>query len=374
MFLLLFIGCKSTTKNEMETILFPQPSTAPLELSGLIEKQHFIRLETTTESLLGAINKVTVSDSLIFIKSNGAIFLFNSNGKFIRKIDKKGIGPNEYIRLSDFDVDIDKKELIIFDKEKKQLLSYDFHGNFISTISLDFWAIKFKKISKEHIILFSGNETSGDGQNYKFTLLSAQGSKQRFHVINEHKSGYLHVNTHQNFYENKSKHFFFEAFNDTVYLFDNDFKIKPEYHFSFAGKNIPNVFFEKQYSNIMEFFQAYRKTDYAYGISLFMETDQHIFTVYYVGGQPCYAVYNKKSKEAQSFSTIQDDLSLNNVALPPLDDDFQLWTYGNDLIYFMEADWLAERKQKIHSVQLNELSTNLNINDNPVMVISTVRQ
>lgn len=77
----------------------------------------------------------------------------------MRKIDKKGIGPNEYIRLSDFNVDIDKKELIIFDKEKKQLLSYDFNGNFISTISLDFWAIKFKKVSKEHIILFSGNET-----------------------------------------------------------------------------------------------------------------------------------------------------------------------------------------------------------------------
>lgn len=76
MFLLLFIGCKSSIENEVETILLPQPSTAPLELSELIEKQHFIRLETTTESLLGAINKVTVSDSLIFIKSNGAIYIF----------------------------------------------------------------------------------------------------------------------------------------------------------------------------------------------------------------------------------------------------------------------------------------------------------
>lgn len=375
MFFILFflIGCKNTEGNDIETILFPAPVTSAFKLSGLIEKQQLIKLETTNESLLGAINKVVISDSLIFIKSNGAIYVFSPIGKFVRKIDKEGLGPNEYTGLSDFDVDRENKQLIIFDKGKKQILYYDFSGHYIKSTSLDFWAIKLLNISSNQLLLFSGNESSGNEQSFKFTLLTEQGSKQHFHVIDKNKSGYLHVNAHQNFYHNPSGYFFFEIFNDTVYSIDKDLRTHPKYFFSFANKNIPYSFFERPYSNIMEFFQAYKKTDYAYGISLFMETARHIFTVYYAGGKPSYAVYNKKNKEAYSYREIQDDLSLDNVTLPPFDEDFRLWTAGNDFIYFLGAEWLADKTHQIQSTQLKEFASQLNINDNPVMVIATVK-
>lgn len=373
--LLLIIGCKHTNKEKsnIEIIKLSQPSASSVGLSELIDKQHYIKLETTPENLVGVIGKVSFSDSLIFLGSNKAIFLFHSNGQFIRKIDMRGDGPSEYTRLSDFDIDYEEKEIIVFDKGKKQLLFYDFQGNYIRKISLDIWAIKLKKISEGQHMLFSGNELSDKKNSSKFTIVTEKGVAQRFHEIDKNKSKYLHVMNNQFFYENNSELFFYELFNDTVYLFDRKSGFIPKYYFSFDNKNIPYSFFERPYANIMEFFQEYRKTDYAYGISTFMETNQKILLVYYVGGKPCYMIYDKTSKNANTFRLLEDNISFAGIELPNIDDDFRFWTYKGKLIYFLQPSWILDRHDHIQSDQLRRISGEISFDDNPVMVIATMK-
>lgn len=369
-----FIGCKrDTTGNIMsyECINIAQTLVSPVKLSTLFDKTKFVKLETSSENLLSDIRKVFSFEDLIVIGSGKSIFLFDQNGKFINKIDRTGNGPEEYTRLSDFDINYSKREIAVLDKGLKQILFYDFEGNYIRNILFDFWAVKLKYLSDDKYLLYSGNETS-DNQDGKFTILTSEGVECNFHKIDKNKSNYLHVNGLQNFYKNKDELLFNENFNDTIYS-KIDTVFIPKYVFSYDNMNIPKVFFEKSYANIMEFFQALHKTDYAYGISSFMETDENIYIGYQKSGLKHYAFYNKKNKNSNVFTSLVDDLSFTDVELPLSEEDFSFWPYQGKIMYFLESDWLMSHQDKIKSDQLKSLCNELSIDDNPVLVVNSLK-
>src|SRR5690606_38961247 len=72
-----------------------------------IDSLLIIALESSPEAIFGTIEKLIVSDSLIFIKDNRyskAIFVFDMTGHFQYKISNVGAGPREYEDFIDFDV------------------------------------------------------------------------------------------------------------------------------------------------------------------------------------------------------------------------------------------------------------------------------
>ncbi len=89
----------------------------------------YIPLETNDESLITGIRKIAKSDDYIFILDTlGTLNVFNTQGKFLRKIGQRGQGPGEYTVLTDFAVDTKNKTVYINSVDR--LLSYDFEGNF----------------------------------------------------------------------------------------------------------------------------------------------------------------------------------------------------------------------------------------------------
>jgi hypothetical protein len=83
-------------------------------LSSIFKKMKTIILETTDESVIGAVGRVQVFDNYIFIlddKNPHKLFAFNKEGKFIRLIGNVGYGPGEYIRPNDFTIDPQKNWL-----------------------------------------------------------------------------------------------------------------------------------------------------------------------------------------------------------------------------------------------------------------------
>jgi hypothetical protein len=97
-----------------------------------------VQLETNTNCLIGEIDKVIRHDSLIYIldsKLSKAVFIFNCNGKLVRKISVMGKGIGECLYLSDFDIYDDNIYLISgFDRK---LLKFNLEGNFIKEYKSD---------------------------------------------------------------------------------------------------------------------------------------------------------------------------------------------------------------------------------------------
>ena len=95
----------------------------------------YIALESTDEFLCQGIVQA-IGKEIILVKNvinDGDIFIFDRNGKGLRKFNRKGQGSEEYIfNLSAF-VDDNSGEIYI-DEIIRNVLVYDFQGIFLKSI------------------------------------------------------------------------------------------------------------------------------------------------------------------------------------------------------------------------------------------------
>lgn len=111
-FIILFTyGCNSRTNNLLDNDLIPvelDNITDSLSFFDIFSKVEIIPLETTNLSLLSQMNfvKVIPFEDYIYIldSKQHLIQKFDSCGKYITTINKRGRGPGEYSLLSDFGI------------------------------------------------------------------------------------------------------------------------------------------------------------------------------------------------------------------------------------------------------------------------------
>ena len=94
----------------------------------------YLPLETKDESItFGFIQDV--SEKWIVARdinqmTTGNIFLFDRKGKFIRKINRRGNGPEEYIHITGINIDELHEEILVYSNALRKILVYDLYGNF----------------------------------------------------------------------------------------------------------------------------------------------------------------------------------------------------------------------------------------------------
>ena len=111
------------------------PDTAFLH-STQFKSVKIIPLETNKSCLLAYISKIQVIDSFILVLDKTlarSLYVFDREGRFIRKIGTFGQGPGDYVQINDFTIDRDSKTVYI--KDGFRLHKYDLAtGRFIQTI------------------------------------------------------------------------------------------------------------------------------------------------------------------------------------------------------------------------------------------------
>ena len=95
-----FIGCEnnqSVNLNLPVIDLKQDRDTVNLQLNEIAKRIQYIELESIHESFIGEINDIVFSDHFIAIldQKQQKVFLFNSSGKFVRIIGRRGKGPQE---------------------------------------------------------------------------------------------------------------------------------------------------------------------------------------------------------------------------------------------------------------------------------------
>ena len=105
---LLVISC-SNPKNTDSNVLWDQvklPQEENPSWTELFSKSYkLLPLETNDACLIGQIDKIKKFKKHYYIVSSGSsIFHFDEQGKFISSLTQKGAGPEEFIRIEDFDV------------------------------------------------------------------------------------------------------------------------------------------------------------------------------------------------------------------------------------------------------------------------------
>ena len=110
--------------------------TLPVKTSHI----KYIPLETSNECLIGYVNKIMIRNNLIYVADFNqakALFIFDIDGKFIFKIDRKGRGPGEYISFHDFDVQ-SNGNIYMYDNHGWKFLLFNSTGEYLMDIKTQY--------------------------------------------------------------------------------------------------------------------------------------------------------------------------------------------------------------------------------------------
>ena len=68
--------------------------------------------------------------------ANKDLLCFNKDGRFLRKIARKGKGPGEYLRIDDIAIDEDIGVIFVFSSNNQKIFKYSLDGSFLGAIRL----------------------------------------------------------------------------------------------------------------------------------------------------------------------------------------------------------------------------------------------
>lgn len=160
----LFVSCNKKNNHLLKTYEIEIQNNNSAFMSDIINTIEPIPLETTDLSIIRDITKIEFYRGLLYIfdLSQNNIFIFNNRGDYLNRIDNKGQGPDEYLNISDFQINKYTNHICILDAIKSNLLYYNLQGDFQYTESLP--KLKesayniFQFINDNHIMFWTSDE------------------------------------------------------------------------------------------------------------------------------------------------------------------------------------------------------------------------
>lgn len=238
-----FAGCNNTGESGdsgvTSIIIARVDGNVTHEFDSLFRFDRYIVLDTNEESVLGKVNKIYVSDSIMYIMNdNSRITIFDSNGGFIRTISHVGHGPGEYVRLNDFDV----KDSVIYCLNDRLIHKYGPDGKYIGTINLEN-AAQGLCVTNAGFVLNNGfGFSSGDTkENYSYSFVDSDGKTENCLRYNKALTGLTYTVNSQVCKFAKNGTFILTSFpyNDTIYSVNPDNgEIKPFIKLKIGDRNI----------------------------------------------------------------------------------------------------------------------------------------
>ena len=130
-----FIGCNQS-KPQSEGLIIVDVTNTDYPIKELILQDfmdvEYIALETQNDffnqGFVQAIGK-----KILLVRnrnSDGDIFVYDTKGKALRKINRKGQGGEEYTYITNITLDEDKGEMFVNDHFISKIIVYDLYGNF----------------------------------------------------------------------------------------------------------------------------------------------------------------------------------------------------------------------------------------------------
>ena len=355
-------SCQTTERNfSIPSIEADVTSNNELKLSEYFE--NFRMLQLPTDTIMGVIEKIKYENNRIYISDRQTMFIFSDEGELLSCFQKKGVGPGEYRRISDFKVD--GENIIVLDRDQQRLLTFNYAGECISTRNLGQYVQSVSPTVDYSFFLYFGTAYS-----HKLQRVSNGQEDSLYLVTDMNQAKYLFAFSWYNFCRYQNLIYFFEPYNDIVYESIGGSSITPSFRVDFMGKNIPAAFFEEQYHDIMEFSQKVEA--YAFGVFNFAAYDRFLMFVCRYLNNMKLTVFDRKDTVSKTFATIKDDVYFNGSTIPVSEFVF----HANKHIFvpidaFKVVEW---RQEHPSSEQYKGIVSDVKEDDNPILLIFDFKQ
>ena len=411
MYLLLLLFSCSTPKESKDDILWIDLQKAEkrsyLDASEVISNIEYVALETNSQCIVGEPVVISVSENYILSFSGSNCHLFSRNGHFIRTIGQRGNGPQDYI--GDFyNVKIDEKSGMVYLMGVLNILAYRLSGDFFMKLNIRDLVKNFGisiplniKHWKEN--LFFANFNLGSvNEPYRFIIFSLEGeivklfSNNNIFFETDGKLPFSSIYTDVNIYSFNEQLYFKEILCDTLFRISEQLDLVPEIIFDTHDK--------KTLTNMLRFY--YSSTPEYYAITKIYELENYMLLFDSAPFKFKYFLYEKNNNRLFSFehellfeheqiSHILGSTSSRTFRLPglsndidgglPIMPDFFNNIQNNQQIVTVYQSYLLKgqltekhfervkiKDQEAHK-RLRNLLSNLDEEDNPVLMIATFK-
>jgi hypothetical protein len=173
-------GCARNAKNQQDkfqTIKINLSENTTANLSGFVENPQMIKLETNDSCLIDLISQIETTPDYLFVADMGNVYKFDKEGNYLRKIGSKGHGPYEYTNITCFTSSAKDKRIYI--GANKKLLCFDFEGNPIEEIKINFMPDNLTVHNNQLWVFYT-----------KYDRL-ANGKFENRYIVNRYTHGYV---------------------------------------------------------------------------------------------------------------------------------------------------------------------------------------
>lgn len=325
-------------------------------LSTVASKIRFVAIDSVMLLRDFFVNDIALSDEYIFFSGHDYIYQYDRNGKFVRKIGGKGMGPEEYVQLfPPLLLNRERRLLYATDEMRNRLMVYDFDGKLykILPVKQDYSCLAFLDsttlaVRTSHTDRFKPNTLS-------LLLLDQEGKEKKAfksYLYPVSKSQMENTGPSENYLWNCRDRFYsWEYGNDTIFQIINE-ELVPR--LILTGKlklQKDELFKDNQENKIYVGGPLYRPN-----ASIF-ESNQFIIFRVEEKKETSLLAYNKKTGEMHRTSCQK------NIAKPEYTNDLNYSYYMDDLvsgmpfyplyqsngkaIALLSASSVVENKQKI---------------------------
>jgi len=161
---LLMAGCNMRDQDGIQIIdvVGNMDNTRDIKLSDIADDVKYIPLETNPECLLSYGYRIVPTKEYFFIADGDKpLFVFDRQGKYVRKIGAIGQGPGEFRNCIQFHLDEEKREVYILNRNK-EFMKYSWDGEYISTIEFPYRAMLYHRSDQGEFMFFNFNQMNRD--------------------------------------------------------------------------------------------------------------------------------------------------------------------------------------------------------------------
>jgi hypothetical protein len=330
----------------------------------------YIPLETNDEYITRGFVQDIDKDLIVVRNSygDGDIFFFDRNGKGLKKINRRGQGPEEYTNISRITFDKDKGEMFVIDYTNRVLV-YDLDGKFKRSLkSEDFRFNYFYNFDEDNLICNDSRSMNTIDNKGNIIISKQDGSiTKEIHIPSEKKtliSITIRDEASNMVYRSYPPNFFaiipyfdnwllVDPSSDTIYRYSPDYNLTPHI------VRIPSI-----HSMNPEVFLSLNTITDRY---CFMQTIEKTYDFTKNDGYPTIdLIYDRQEKAIFEYIVFNDDFTTKqevNIKQSVANNEIASWQ-------ILEAYQLVEDYKKgILKGKLKEIASTLKEDDNPVIML-----
>lgn len=234
---LLLSGCREQTVSKVNDAQVVKIDIGNAQdITPSILSMRFLKLTTADgEALIGRVNKIVRHNRYLYIHDamdSKELFVYDLDGQFKFKLNKRGRGAGEYISIDDFIIDKKNGDIIVLDEDGRKIVTYDKDGEYVSSFSIKYNAPSMI-LHNDKFILDKGNYPTDGSDNY-LSVLDRNGNPEAELFPKRENMDNFNVTPFTTLWEFQDTVRYFPSVSNNVYSII-DSKVEIKYHFDFGS-------------------------------------------------------------------------------------------------------------------------------------------